>query len=1420
MPVKQKEQEPAGDPERRLEKLSAAMSDGRRIDWHAESSGRPDLEPALKRLRQIESLREAHRAIADSLWSGADSEPGLFDWGPLRVLERVGEGGFGEVYRALDTRLQREVALKLLRMGSAGSAPPEISPQRFLDEARSLARVRHSHVLVVHGADIHDGRAGFWTDFIRGKTLASCLEAEGPLDAEGATRIGVALCRALAAVHAAGFIHGDVKASNVMREEGGRILLMDFGAVSRRPLPERTAADSEPVFGTPLVLAPEILRGKTPGPESDLYSLGVLLYQLVTGRVPLEAQTWTQLLHWHEVGHRISVRNLGSDLPSAFLQVVERALEPEPSARYRSASEMERGLLAAMPTVADPREEAQTLRSLLDELGRVPEEMCRQIGREAAKSLMRIHASGTAAGRLTLDHMLFRADGSVELMKGSVQSPAPPPRSDLHALGAALFELVNGTAPRDGGKDRAWKTGSPFFEQVLNQLLGSGPDPHIESARDLLQILTEGEKGAWWREHARARRRVARPPLRRMRIPRETALHGRDDELRELRAAYEDAKAGTGRVVLLEGEAGIGKTRLVDELVDQLQRDGEDVSFLFGSYAPGGGATGAGAFLDAYREQLGEEGLEESLEDYLAPAPRLIPTFAALLRGEGAAPDAEPLTKDSLHAAFVHVTRSLAAERPTIVLVDDLHFAPAEGRSLFAALAVAVAGHRILLIGGARPGLPVDWTASIDRLEHCARLAPARLLPSDIARLLAEALGSNHLADELTPELSRRSDGNPLFLFEHLRALEQAQVVRRDPDGQWVTAGPLDRIATPSTLQHLIQARFSLLSEEDKELLDVACCCCFEFDPTLVGEAVGLGALQALKRFALIERRHRLIRSAGRLYAFDHHQVQESLYEGLFEQLREQYHAALASALEVREGALEKDPGELDGSVAVMLCEHYLRGGRGPEALRYLRRSLDHLGSLRPATTVQLIDRALALPGLVTGGGRVDLLSRRASMFPLFGRPEEEEASLREMLVLADEIGEPLARARARQMLGFFATRVGRIDEARALLEEAEPLAAASGDAFEEGRVAQRRGSLALHMARHEEALAFYRRSLELMRRAGSHDHEMAVLGSIGVVYLGMRRFDEAQRYCELNLSGARALGKTSLEAIAMGNLGEVLLEAERYEEALPLLEAHLKLAREYGYRLGETYSTGNLGMLHVIFGRGAEAIAYLEQSLRVSREIGYRVAEAETLVRLGGSLAMLGRREEARLHYEQSLALSREIKNSRIEGFALIGLGTIAEQYGDLGAAHRFYEQAEGAWDAIQATSDFVEVSFRFGCLFQRLERAGEARAKLRDAVNRAREIDSAKLEVLALAHLALLADGDAGEACERLAAFESRLPHLAKMEARFLLWQATRDRPHLDAAHELLMALRAHAPERDRDVLIERVPLYRDIEAAFIER
>jgi serine/threonine-protein kinase len=302
--------------------IAGLILDGKPVAWDAISGGRLPDDASADALRVIAEVAAMHRAPS--------GEPAR-RWGTLAIQELIGHGTFGEVYRARDAALDRDVALKLIDYAPSTTGP---------DEGRLLARVRHSNVVTVHGAAIHDGRYGIWMEFIRGRTLAAIVREDGPLGAADVTAIGIDVCRALTAVHASGLLHGDIKPQNVMREEGGRIVVMDFG--TGRVVSDGAAGDR--LAGTPLYLAPEVLTGDAPDLRADVYSAGVLLHYLLTGTHPVEGSTLDEVRAAHAAGTRTAVRSRRPEIPRSLAAIVERALAVEPTDRFESAAAFERAL--------------------------------------------------------------------------------------------------------------------------------------------------------------------------------------------------------------------------------------------------------------------------------------------------------------------------------------------------------------------------------------------------------------------------------------------------------------------------------------------------------------------------------------------------------------------------------------------------------------------------------------------------------------------------------------------------------------------------------------------------------------------------------------------------------------------------------------------------------------------------------------------------------------------------------------------------------------------------------------------------------------------------------------------------------------------------------------------------------------------
>ena len=337
-----------------LDEAIGQIADGLTVDWNAlEKAPRPREREWARSLRVLNDIVKLHRdAAADydqtTLGTAAatDAAPSASPdtWGKYRLTNKVGEGSYGSVYRAWDSELERDVAIKILHRRVGDTRLREL----LLQEGRALAKIQHNNVVRVLGIEAHGDRVGLCMEFVRGKTLADVVRGQGRLSAAEAVLIGEDLCRALSAVHRAGFVHRDVKAKNVMRDDTGRIVLMDFGTGR-----SAGALNKNDRAGTPLYMAPEVIEEGQQSVRSDVYSLGVLLYFLVTGDYPVNARTIDQLREAHAHREHRWLSEVRPDLPVGFMQVVERAIALDPEDRFANASEL-LASLSALKVRRDP----------------------------------------------------------------------------------------------------------------------------------------------------------------------------------------------------------------------------------------------------------------------------------------------------------------------------------------------------------------------------------------------------------------------------------------------------------------------------------------------------------------------------------------------------------------------------------------------------------------------------------------------------------------------------------------------------------------------------------------------------------------------------------------------------------------------------------------------------------------------------------------------------------------------------------------------------------------------------------------------------------------------------------------------------------------------------------------------------------
>jgi serine/threonine-protein kinase len=260
--------------------------------------------------------------------------------GRYQILSLLGEGGMGCVYKALDPVIGRTVAIKTLATGLSEEELAEFK-RRFLREARTAGRVAHPNVVTIYDVGEADGTPFIAMEYVEGRTLRSILDAEGALVPERACRIAAQVAAGLAAAHKLAIVHRDVKPANIMVAPGAPVKLMDFGIAK---LPDGTKTQTGLILGSPIYVAPEQVIGQPVDGRSDVFSLGVVLYEMLTGSVPFGGMAVGALLYCvlneaHPPPSRFNTR-----VPAVFERILARALAKHPDDRYQDAAEFAREL--------------------------------------------------------------------------------------------------------------------------------------------------------------------------------------------------------------------------------------------------------------------------------------------------------------------------------------------------------------------------------------------------------------------------------------------------------------------------------------------------------------------------------------------------------------------------------------------------------------------------------------------------------------------------------------------------------------------------------------------------------------------------------------------------------------------------------------------------------------------------------------------------------------------------------------------------------------------------------------------------------------------------------------------------------------------------------------------------------------------
>jgi serine/threonine protein kinase len=271
-----------------------------------------------------------------------------------QIEETIGKGGMAFVYRARDLTLERTIAIKILRQDYSAD---QAFREHFHQEAKAAANLSHPNIVTIHDFGYDAERLFIIMEYVPGKDLKQILDKHGKIEIRESTELMSQACAGVGYAHRAGLVHCDIKPQNLIINPEGRLKVLDFG-IARALASIHPEEKTEIVWGSPHYFSPEQAAGKAPSPASDVYSLGVIMYEMLTGKLPFTAPSSSELARMHREDLPPSPRQLNPEIPVNLENVLLKVLAKEPAARYRTAGQFGRvlnNLLQSLPTSVEPK---------------------------------------------------------------------------------------------------------------------------------------------------------------------------------------------------------------------------------------------------------------------------------------------------------------------------------------------------------------------------------------------------------------------------------------------------------------------------------------------------------------------------------------------------------------------------------------------------------------------------------------------------------------------------------------------------------------------------------------------------------------------------------------------------------------------------------------------------------------------------------------------------------------------------------------------------------------------------------------------------------------------------------------------------------------------------------------------------------
>jgi serine/threonine protein kinase/tetratricopeptide (TPR) repeat protein len=950
-------------------------------------------------------------------------------FGRYVVVGKLGQGGMGSVYLCHDTQLDRKVALKI-PFFEADERATQI--ERFIREARSMARIQHAGICPVFDVGEIDGLPFLSMAYIRGSALATQLNGTDPLPIPRTTRLLRSVALAIQTAHENGIIHRDLKPANIMLTPEDEPIVMDFGLARPTKLGDAGLTHRSDIVGSPSYMSPEQVEARQQdlGPWTDVWALGVMLFELLTGRRPFTGST---IAVFGRIVQSDPPRfvEMEVDVPPELEAICRRALQKKIQQRTPTALQFA-AELASYTQSSTPSEIALGLDATIDLRGPFskPSSQLTHSRRSRAAELrqvtlvlfdreslnptqdMEAQQESYAAFRAAISAIIEQFGGVVlpesgEEVIACFGFPSAYEDAAARALRAALSVLRSATSAASSStaatthnstaalpppaqiavvvhsgaviaecraEENDKVTLSGEARSTLTRLKNvSEPGQVVLSAitRQLVGplFITEslGEKIV----------RGLPQPLELLRIIREagarnrvelvdpgnlTPLIGRDGELGMLKERWERASDGQRQVVEIIGEAGLGKSRLIREIRQHVQKASDEAAVIELRCSQFHESTGFYPVIDYLSRLLDLENLASGAERLSAVqsyfsqfgirSGQQITLLADLLslplNGQFPPLNLTPQRQRELTVQLLlDWLRELAERRATVLIVEDLHWVDPTTLELITAQLSDFDDSHLLMILTSRPEFQQPWRG----VRNLTQITLSRLTHRQTGDMLQRRVGRRDIAPAIVQQVAQRTDGVPLFVEEFAALLvESGELERATPHGILQTA-------IPATLQDLLLARLDRMAS-NPDVVQLAATIGREFSYTLLAAACELPEAELREEIGKLVRAELLFQK-GQMpdaqFIFKHALLQDSAYQSLLKKRRQDFHAKIATTLETRFTDIVESSPEL-------LAHHFTAAGQAKKALEYwLKAGQKAQASSAVKEAIASFERGLAL---------------------------------------------------------------------------------------------------------------------------------------------------------------------------------------------------------------------------------------------------------------------------------------------------------------------------------------------------------------------------------------------------------------------------------------------------------------------------